>query len=60
LDKNKLKVVAFAGSLRQGSYNKALLRAATDLVPDDMQLEISDLEGIPPFNQISNRICQIR
>jgi chromate reductase, NAD(P)H dehydrogenase (quinone) len=51
LDKNKIKVLGFAGSLRQGSYNKALLRSAADLVPDDMQLEISDLEGIPPFNQ---------
>jgi chromate reductase len=51
LDKNKIKVLGFAGSLRQGSYNKALLRAAADLVSDDMQLEISDLEGIPPFNQ---------
>jgi chromate reductase, NAD(P)H dehydrogenase (quinone) len=51
LDKNKIKVLGFAGSLRQGSYNKALLRSAADLVSDDMQLEIFDLEGIPPFNQ---------
>ena len=51
MNKNKIKVLGFAGSLRQGSYNKALLRSAADLVPDDMQLEIFDLEGIPPFNQ---------
>ena len=51
MDKNKLKVLAFAGSLRRGSYNKALLRSAVDLVPEDIQLEIFDLEGIPPFNQ---------
>jgi len=51
LDKNKIKVIGFAGSLRQGSYNKALLRSAVDLVPDDIQLEIFDLEGIPQFNQ---------
>lgn len=51
MDKNKIKVLGFAGSLRQGSYNKALVRSAADLVPDDMQLEIFDLEGIPPFNQ---------
>ena len=50
MDKNK-KVLGFAGSLRRGSYNKALLRSAVDLVPDDIQLEIFDLEGIPPFNQ---------
>jgi len=26
-------VVGFAGSLRRGSYNRALLRAATELAP---------------------------
>jgi chromate reductase, NAD(P)H dehydrogenase (quinone) len=47
----KLKILGFAGSLRVRSYNKALLRAATDLLPDDTTLEIFDLDGIPPFNQ---------
>ena len=47
----KLKILGFAGSLRVGSYNKALLRAATDLLPDNTILEIFDLNGIPPFNQ---------
>ena len=51
MEKNKLKVLGFAGSLRLGSYNKALLRAAVNLVPEDMNIEIFDLEGIPPFNQ---------
>jgi chromate reductase len=46
-----LKVIGFAGSLRLGSYNKALLRAATDLLPGDLELEIFDLDGIPGFNQ---------
>ena len=31
----KLKILGFAGSLRVGSYNKALLRAAADLLADD-------------------------
>jgi len=35
------------GSLRNGSYNRALLRVAADLVPKDTKLEIFDLEGIP-------------
>ncbi len=48
---NKLKVLGFAGSLRRGSYNKALLLSATDLLPDDTNLEIFDIEGIPVFNQ---------
>jgi chromate reductase len=47
----KLKILGFAGSLRVGSYNRALLRAAAELRPDDTTLEIFDLNGIPPFNQ---------
>ena len=48
---NKLKVLGFAGSLRTGSYNKALLRAAENLLPENLILEIYDIDGIPPFNQ---------
>ncbi len=44
-------ILGFAGSLRKESYNKALLRAAKELLPADAKLEIFDLEGIPPFNQ---------
>ena len=51
MEKKKLTVLGFAGSLRRGSYNKALLHAAVGLVPQDMNLEIFDLEGIPTFNQ---------
>lgn len=48
---SKIKILGFAGSLRKGSYNKALLRAAKDLTPKEAELEIFDLEGIPPYNQ---------
>ncbi len=47
----KIKILGFAGSLRKDSYNRSLLRAAMELVPKDAELEIFDLEGIPPFNQ---------
>ena len=47
----KIKILGFAGSLRKGSFNKMLLKAAEKLVPPDMELEVFDLEGIPPFNQ---------
>jgi len=47
----KVTILSFAGSLRKGSFNKSLLRAALELVPEDAKLEIFDLEGIPPFNQ---------
>ena len=48
---NKLKVLGFAGSLRTGSYNKALLRAAEKLLPENLILEIYDIDGIASFNQ---------
>lgn len=45
-----IQMLAFAGSLREGSYNKALLRAAKELAPASMTVEIFDLEGIPLYN----------
>jgi chromate reductase len=48
---SQISILGFAGSLRKGSYNKALLRAAMELLPKDAKLEIFDLEGLPPFNQ---------
>jgi chromate reductase len=47
----ELVILGFAGSLRKGSYNKSLLNAALELVPEDARLEIFNLDGIPPFNQ---------
>lgn len=46
-----MKVLAIPGSLRRGSYNKALACNARDLAPKGIEVEIFDLEGIPPFNQ---------
>ena len=46
-----VSIFGFAGSLRKGSFNKALLAAAKELLPSDTRLEVFDLEGIPPFNQ---------
>ncbi|HEY6873150.1 MAG TPA: NAD(P)H-dependent oxidoreductase [Geobacteraceae bacterium] len=48
---SKLSILGFAGSLRQGSCNKAILRAAQEMVPSGAQLEIFDLAGIPLFDQ---------
>jgi chromate reductase len=44
-------ILGFAGSLRKGSYNKALLCAAVELAPEGVKLETFDLDGIPLFNQ---------
>jgi chromate reductase len=49
--KEPVKILGFVGSLRKGSHNKALMRAALELLPKDATLEVFDLEGIPPFNQ---------
>ncbi|HUK85784.1 MAG TPA: NAD(P)H-dependent oxidoreductase [Candidatus Acidoferrum sp.] len=46
----QIKILAFAGSLRKESYNKALIQAAIELAPKNAEIEVFDLEGIPPFN----------
>ncbi len=46
-----LRILGMAGSLRRASYNRAALRAATQLVPDGVTLDIAELDGIPAFNQ---------
>lgn len=46
----QIKVLAFAGSLRRGSFNKALVRAAVEVAPLNVAIEVFDLEGIPPYN----------
>ncbi len=50
-DIKTVKILGFAGSLRKRSFNKMLLSAAKDLIPEDVEFEVFDLEGIPPFNQ---------
>lgn len=46
-----MRFVGFAGSLRADSYNRSLLRTAAKLLPEGVEMEIFDLEGIPPFNE---------
>lgn len=48
---NEFTILGIAGSLRKGSYNRAALRAARQLVPSQASLEIFELHGIPPYNQ---------
>ncbi len=47
----KIRILGFVGSLRKGSYNKALMRAAVELTPENAQIEVFDLALIPLFNQ---------
>ncbi len=46
-----LRVLGIAGSLRRGSYNRALLAAAQELKPERMVLVISDVSTLPFFNE---------
>jgi chromate reductase, NAD(P)H dehydrogenase (quinone) len=47
-----VKILAISGSLRDGSYNTRLLRAAAELVPDGAELELWDgLKAVPPFDE---------
>jgi chromate reductase, NAD(P)H dehydrogenase (quinone) len=48
---NMLRILGFAGSLRAGSFNKALLHAAANFMPEGVNLEIFDIGDIPAFNQ---------
>lgn len=46
-----MKIVAFTGSLRKGSFNMSLLHAAQKLVPAGVEIEILDSGSLPLFNQ---------
>ena len=45
-----VRLIGFSGSLRRGSYNSALLRAAAALMPADSRLEIASIAAIPLYN----------
>jgi chromate reductase len=46
-----LLILGIAGSLREGSFNRATLRAAQGLVPAGATLEPFDIKGLPGFSQ---------
>ena len=48
---NPIHVLGFAGSLRKDSYNAAALRAAAELLPAGMTLELFDLMPLPMYNE---------
>lgn len=43
-------IVGISGSLRRGSFNTALLRAAQSLMPQGAKLEIGSINDIPLYN----------
>ena len=45
-----MKIIGIAGSLRTGSFNAALLRAAVDECPTQATLDIETIRGIPLYD----------
>ena len=43
-------IVGLSGSLRKGSLNTALLRAATTAMPAGATLEVGSIKGIPLYD----------
>jgi chromate reductase, NAD(P)H dehydrogenase (quinone) len=43
-------VIAFAGSLRRNSLNRALVRAARELAPEGLTIESLEIGGLPFYN----------
>jgi len=49
---DELRILGVAGSLREQSYNRALLRAARDLGPEGMRIDIYDgIDQFPFYNE---------
>ncbi|MGF1608098.1 MAG: NADPH-dependent FMN reductase [Kiloniellales bacterium] len=46
-----VSVLGLSGSLRRGSFNAMLIRAAQELTPDGMTIEPFDLAEIPLYNE---------
>ncbi len=44
------RLIGISGSLRRGSYNTALLRAAAEVMPGGSQLVVKTLHGIPLYD----------
>ena len=45
-----IQLVGMSGSLRKGSYNTMLLKAALQLLPTNVSMEIISIEDIPLYN----------
>jgi chromate reductase len=45
-----MRILGIAGSLREGSYNRALLRAARELLPEGVELVDYDVRDLPFYD----------
>jgi chromate reductase len=44
------RIIGISGALRRGSYNAALLRAAVELAPAGLAIEVASIQGIPLYD----------
>ncbi|MDE2582525.1 MAG: NAD(P)H-dependent oxidoreductase [Rhodospirillales bacterium] len=49
-DDGTVKILGISGSLRAGSVNSAALRAAVELAPDGLRIEIAEIGDLPLYN----------
>jgi chromate reductase len=47
----EMRFLGFAGSLRRASYNHGLVRAAVELAPSGLIVDVFDLRDLPLYNQ---------
>lgn len=52
---SELRVAGIPGSLRKNAFSSGLLKAAVELAPKDVRIEVADIHGIPLFNQDDER-----
>ena len=45
-----IRIAGISGSLRKGSYNAALLRAAVELAPPGVHVETLGIRDVPPYD----------
>ena len=45
-----MKVLAISGSLRQGSFNSGLVRAAVEMAPAGVSITVADITSVPLYN----------
>src|SRR3712207_240369 len=51
MSSRQIRILGIAGSLRRASYNRATLRAATELVPEGSTIETFEIDGLPGFSE---------
>lgn len=50
MSQDVFRILGFAGSLRRYSYNRGLIRAAKEVAPQRVEIEVFDLIRIPLYN----------